>query len=148
MELNLPFPPTPENAPRFAALAVEAALTVDDAVLDYSPATLPGLERILQLHRGDHRAASVILFGCYLGEVFVRAAKGRWRATDDTPMKGMADVPLLVELLGGDYCNPIGRVRRFIDEGPGDGLMRFWEAFGGVDSGPPAKPWWRRLLGW
>jgi hypothetical protein len=146
VDLNLPFPPTPENAARFAALAADAALNVGGVALDYSPATLELLERFLAVHGDERREAAVLTFGCYLGEVFVRAGLGCWRATDDTPMKGMADVPLLVELNGGDYCNPIGRVRRFLDEGASKGLAPFWEAFG-AGTRPARRPWWRRLFG-
>ena len=146
MALDLPFPPTAENAPRFAALAVDAVLNVGNLALDYSRASLGKLEEFLDAHRGEGTQAAVLIFGCYLGEVFVRAGLGRWRATDETPMKGMTDVPLLVELAGGDYCNPLGRVRKYIDEGPGDGLVLFWDAFGAAVQSS-RRPWWRRLLG-
>lgn len=144
MALELPFPATPANAARFASLAVDAALHVGNVALDYSPASLRQTEEFLAAHGGEGKDAAVLTFGCYVGEVFVRAGLGSWRATDETPMKGMADVPLLVELEGGDYCNPIGRVRRFLDEGAGQGLAPFWEAFA-PRTGP--APWWRRLFG-
>jgi hypothetical protein len=143
--LELPFPPTPENAARFAALAVEAALRVGNVDLDYAPATLPRLGEFLAVHGRDHRDAAVLTFGCYLGEMFVRAGLGRWCATDETPMKGVTDVPLLIELGGassGDLCNPLGRVRRFLEGGPDSDLVGFWQSFAGGGTG--WKPWWRR----
>jgi hypothetical protein len=148
--LDLPFPPTPENATRFAALAVDAALNVDNVCLDYSPGSLRRVEEILDRHVGDGRVmASVLVFGCYLGEVFVRAGRGRWRSTDETPMKGLAGFPLIVELGNRDYCDPLGRVRRYCESGVGESLVRFWDAFaaGRAADDPRRRTWWRRLLG-
>jgi hypothetical protein len=147
--LDLPFPPTPENAPRFAALAVEAALDVDNISLDYAPDSLRSVEAVLDREGAGRKDAAALLFGCYVGEVFVRAGRGRWRATDETPMKGMTDVPLLVELGSGDYCNPLSRVRKYCESGAGESLVRFWEVFTSdrARGEPPRRTWWRRLLG-
>ena len=149
MTLDLPFPPTPENAPRFAALAVEAALNVDNVCLDYSPGSLRSVEAVLDREGAGRKDAAALLFGCYVGEVFVRAGRGRWRATGETPMKDMADVPLLVELASGDYCNPLGRVRKYCESGSGESLVAFWGVFTKerAPAEPPRRTWWRRLFG-
>jgi hypothetical protein len=149
VEPNPPLPPTPADAPGLASLAADSALSVRGLHLDYSPASLANVETLLDRLRAEGAAtaetdAALLALGCYLGEMFVRAGRGRWRATGETPMKDMAEAPLLVELDSGDYCNPIGRVRKCFESGGAARLPAFWEAFGGVR---PRRAWWRRLLG-
>lgn len=149
LALHLPFPPTPDNAPRLAAMAVEAAMEVDGIALDYSPDSLPKVEKILRRLHGEGVDEALLAFGCYVGEVFVRAGAGRWRATAETPMRELAEVPLLVQLGRGDYCNPLGRVRKCYDGDPAGGLAEFWEAFvpGTAGGKETHRPWWRRWFG-
>lgn len=145
MTLDLPFPPTPGNAPRFAAIAVDAALGVGNLVLDYAPSSLATLEAFLDAHGSDRKESVVLPFGCYVGEVLVRAGRGQWRATEETPLRGLEGVPLVLDLGNGDYCNPLGRVRKYCESPDAGSLVRFWEAFR-LSAAPP-RPWWRRLFG-
>ncbi len=146
MALDLPFPPTPENAPRFAAIAVDAALGVGNVVLDYAPSSLARLEAFLDAHGAERKEAVVLPFGCYVGEVLVRAGRGQWRATEETPLRGLEGVPLVLDLGNGDYCNPLGRVRKYCASPDAGSLVRFFDVFSPPPA-PPRRPWWRRLLG-
>jgi len=144
--------PSPEQAAQLAALAVDHALDGDNVVLDYTSASLCKVEAILGRLRSEgigaeQAEAPLLELGCYLGEMFVRSANGRWRDTADTPLKGMAAVPLVVELEDGDYCNPLGRVRKCFECGAG--LRPFWEAFAptGAVEDEARRSWWRRHFG-
>lgn len=71
----------PEAAPDYAAKALQTATQLG-VPLDFSVATLPNVDRcLLSLsERWGTRPASraVLPFGCYLGEVLVRAFQGKW----------------------------------------------------------------------
>jgi hypothetical protein len=149
VQLKLQFAPTPENGPRHAAIAVNAARKVSRVELDYSVQSLKELDRVLD---GFHRdradveaiAETLFTFGCYVGEVFVRNAQGRWVDVEETPMKNMEQFPIVIELPGGSLCNPIGRVFKRVENGLEDSLPYFYEVFGkNSNSAAPRKPWWK-----
>ena len=58
-------------------------------------------------------------------------------------------MPLLVELASGDYCNPLGRVRKYCESGADESLVGFWEAFTAdrAPAQPARRAWWRRIFG-
>lgn len=134
MQLRLKYPATPEAAPEHAQLCVSAAHNVDGITLDYSVESLAKLDGIIEAMRQDgvstqDVAETLFSFGCYVGEVFVRHARGRWRLTAETPMARAAGFPLVIELGAGTYCNPIGKVFKRLDEGPEHELTHFYRAF-------------------
>jgi hypothetical protein len=143
MELFLEFPPTPENGPIHAGLAVNAAWEVSRVDLDYSVASLQDVDAILERFHQDgvnQEAIGSILFafGCYVGEVFVRHAHGQWVDVDASAMKGAASF-MVLELPGGKYCNPIGKVFKRVENGDEDSVAYFFAVFGR----PTARPWWK-----
>lgn len=134
MRLRLKYPPTPENAPKFAADIVGAAADISGVVLDYSADGLKDVDDIIEGMRRDgctseQVAETLFGFGCYVGEVFVRQAGGRWRNTADTAMADLAGFPLVVELGEEHFCNPIGKVFKRLDNGEEDNLPYFYQAF-------------------
>jgi len=159
MELRLRFPPTPEYAAQHAELMVGPAKEISGADLDFSPASLKAVDGIVgQMRqdgvRVDQVAETLFGFGCYVGEVFVRSKGARWRSTDDTPMKGLAGFPLVLELGPDNMCNPIGKVFKRLENGEEDSLVYFYHVFAVESSGssspppPPKKPsFWGRLFG-
>jgi hypothetical protein len=135
MELRqLRYPPTPEAAPQHAALCVSAARNVDGVELDYSVASLAKLDGILENLRregvtSEEVGETLFAFGCYVGEVFVRHAPGRWRRTEDTPMAGAAGFPMVVEVANGAYCNPLAKVFKRLEQGSEHSLPYFYQVF-------------------
>ncbi|HVJ83533.1 MAG TPA: hypothetical protein VNC50_20880, partial [Planctomycetia bacterium] len=77
----------------------------------------------------DQMAETLFGFGCYVGEVFVRNAGGRWRNAAETSMADLAGFPLVVELGKESFCNPIGKVFKRMDNGEGDDLPYFYCVF-------------------
>jgi hypothetical protein len=89
--------------------------------LDYNPASLKKLDAIVDDLRRDQRFESLqtLLFsmGCYVGEVLVRHAGGRWRSTEDLGLGSVASSPIAVEMPDGRGCNPIVWVYRWFQKG-------------------------------
>ncbi len=134
MQLRLKYPATPEAAPDHAQLCISAVQNIDGITLDYSVESLAKLDAIIEGLRQDGVSAQEVAetlfsFGCYVGEVFVRNAKGRWRLASETPMARASGFPLVIQLGADTYCNPIGKVFKRLEEGPEHELTHFYRAF-------------------
>jgi hypothetical protein len=134
MQLRLKYPPTVDNAPRFAADMVGPAAEISGVKLDYSVASLKSVDDIVEGMRqdgctSDQIAETLFGFGCYVGEVFVRQAGGNWRNAAETSMAKLAGFPLVIELGSESFCNPIGKVFKRLENGEEDNLPFFYEAF-------------------
>jgi hypothetical protein len=134
MRLQLNYPPTPENAPKFAAEIVAAAADISGVKLDYSVASLSSVDEIIEGLRQngctpDQVGETLFGFGCYVGEVFVRRAGGRWRNAGETSMANFAGFPLVVELGEESFCNPIGKAFKRLENGEEDSLPYFYQVF-------------------
>jgi hypothetical protein len=70
MWVDLPYPPTPEHAPMFAALARESAWEISRVDLDDTSSSLPRVDAILEQMRlagvaPEAVSATLFAFGCY-----------------------------------------------------------------------------------
>jgi len=134
MNIRLPKPPIPENAPGYAEMAVSAARNVDKLELDYSPKSLEWVDGVLgRFHRDkvptDKIGATLFAFGCYVGEVFVRNFEGKWLKEEDTAMRGKAGFFIVIELPNRKICNPTGKVFKRVENGEVDSLPYFYHVF-------------------
>ena len=134
--------PSPGNAAEIAAMAVPVVEQNYGVTLDYSPASLKQLDTFIDDLRRDQRfeGLQTLLFsmGCYVGEVLVRHAGGRWRTTGELGMGKVASSPIGVEMPDGRGCNPVGRVYKRFQKGREDSLAGFFQAMTGV--APFEKP--------
>jgi hypothetical protein len=145
VDLRLKYVPIPANAPLFAADIVESTLDINGIELDYSPGSLPDVDRIIEGFRIEglkpHQMGETLFcFGCYVGEVFVRHAGGAWRPTEATSMRDVAGGPFVVELPEGGhvrYVNPLDKVFKRLENGPEDDLPYFYRTFA---TPPPGSP--------
>jgi len=133
-QLLLKYPATPEAAPEHAQLCVSAVRNIEGFTLDYSEESLAKLDEIIEKLRQDgvsseQIAETLFSFGCYVGEVFVRHASGRWRLTAETPMARAAGFPLVIQLSAKAYCNPIDKVFKRLEEGKEHELTYFYRVF-------------------
>lgn len=154
MSLKLKYEPTPENAARFADDIVQVARDVSGAELDYSVNSLSLVDEIIDGFaqdgcQVDDVKETLFEFGCYVGEVFVRNAAGRWRA----PLPGVESevfgFPLVVELAPDNVCNPIGKVFKRLDLGESENLPYFYSVFAhsaGAEARKTTRPWWKRVF--
>jgi hypothetical protein len=133
LSFRLAFEPIPENG---AALADDVLPFIKQASgidLDYSIESLDVLDGILEDIRGEDPTGTRVremLFGlgCYVGEVFVRHADGRWRSVGETPLAKVETLPLVVELPNGNVLNPIGKVFKRVQLGAAENVRWFYDA--------------------
>lgn len=134
--------PSPANAAEIAALVVPFVEQNYGVRLDYSAESLRTLDGIVDDLRRDQRfeALQTLLFsmGCYVGEVLVRHAGGRWRSAQDVGMGAVGSSPIAVEMPDGRGCNPVGRVYRRFQKGREDSLPAFFAAMTGGSAAPEA----------
>jgi hypothetical protein len=142
-KLSLPIPPTPGNAAAYAGEAVAAAMEVDRVALDYTVESLAAVDRTL----GEFRLAGVpfevtsgatFALGCYLGEVVIRAAGGRWAPAKPGHSAGVPPVPLVVELPDGRIADPIGEAFRRVAS-PADGALAEFAGMAALAAAPDAS---------
>lgn len=123
----------PENAPRFAADIVATTRKIRRETLDYSVKSLKIVDEII----GDFHsegvsvediAATVFGFGCYVGEVFVKHAAGKWRSATQEEIDNFYGVPLIVVLNDTTTANPIGKVIKRLENGDVDNIPYFYKA--------------------
>lgn len=131
MNLKLKYDPVPENAAKFAEDIVNATKQISGDDLDYSPASLAVVDRIIEgfLQDGckiDDIKETLFGFGCYVGEVFVRAGRGFWRAPKTEWEIRLFGFPAVVELGPDNTCNPIGKVFKRLELGNSENLPYFY----------------------
>ncbi len=79
--------------------------------------------------KSDQIAETLFAFGCYVGEVFVRHAGGKWVATAGTSMERVFGFPLAVETGKENATNPIGKVFKRLENAVGDDLPYYYQVF-------------------
>lgn len=134
MKLNLQFPPRPEYAADHAKLIVKTAYEISSVALDYSVESLHLVDEIIEGFRRDNIkpeqiGETLFGFGCYMGEVFVRNESAEWKRADETPMKDLTNMPLLIQMPDGGIGNPIGKVLKRLENGDVDNLSYFYQVF-------------------
>jgi hypothetical protein len=142
MKLELRYPATPENALDHAQLAVEAAWEEFGLDLDYSPGSLEAVDTQIESLReegltGEDAAEALFVLGCYLGEVMVRALRGRWVPTARSPLAGLSPWPMVVMVPSGAAWDPIGKVYKRLELGDSEYIPAFFAAAAGGASRPP-----------
>jgi len=133
--------PSVANAAEIAAMAVPFAEQNYGVDLDYSVASLAHIDGMIEDLRRDQRfeVLQPVLFsmGCYVGEVLVRHAGGRWRPAEDLGAGMAALSPIAVELPDGRGCSPVGRVYKRFQRGRDDGIRSFFDSLARSHGGEP-----------
>ncbi len=80
--------PTPEDAAKYASLAVSMAEKLEGIKLDYSPNSLKSVDEIiLKFHKAGKKPEdiqrAIIVLGCYVGEVMIRNLGGKWEMPNE-----------------------------------------------------------------
>jgi hypothetical protein len=133
--------PSVANAAEIAAMVLPFVEQNYGLTLDYGETSLAQLDGIIDDLRRDQRFETLqpVLFsmGCYVGEVLVRRAGGRWRRSQDMGIRAVASSPIAIELPDGRGCNPVGRVYRRFRIGREESIASFYQAMAGK---APEKP--------
>src|SRR5262245_47703843 len=115
--------PSPTNAAKFAALAVTITRNVKGIELDYSPSSLEQVDAMICEFRAEGHTAetmneSMILLGCYLGEVMIRNRSWQWKLAGETGFAKIAPPDfLVVETADKSVWNPIDKVFKLLENG-------------------------------
>ena len=118
--------PTPEDARELAEAAVKLSMDIERKVLDFSPSSLTLIdETVLSFRTAGNTAkdvgATLVIFGCYVGEVFVRSLPGAWEMPRDEERKlGFATVG--VRTKSGAFWDPIYKVFKLLANGKEDSV--------------------------
>jgi hypothetical protein len=133
MKLELRYPASPENALDHAQLAVEAAWEEGNVDLDYSPGSLEHVDEQVERLReegltSEDAAEALFVIGCYLGEVMVRALRGRWLATARSALAEISPWPMVVVLPDGSSWDAIGKAYKRLELGDSEYLPAFFAA--------------------
>lgn len=107
---------TPESAVDLAAVAVQMAARVHRVELDYSPASLDKLDALVHALRAsgasqDSLRKTLLVFGCYFGEVLVRHQGFAW-GTPTANERGLSGISFGLRAPDGGFWNPIGRLHK------------------------------------
>jgi hypothetical protein len=145
VEAPLGIAPSPENAALIGEMAVPFVEQNYGLRLDYGVRSLGQIDGIIDDLRRDQRFENLqpLLFslGCYVGEVFVRNAKARWRTPESLGLTAIASSPIVLEMPDGRGCNPVGKVYKRFENGAGDDLAFFYRSIAEAPAGrlPPER---------
>lgn len=128
-------PPVTAAGARLAADTVRMARDSGGIRLDYSPASLALVDRIIDgIRRGRPPAASVrgtlLGFGAYTGEVLVRTGRATW-VDFDPGQRDIFGQPFGIRTPDGRVWNPLGKALKRYENGPADSLRLFYLAAAG-----------------
>jgi hypothetical protein len=119
-ELNLPFPPHPDNADKLAQLFVGAVKKNESIELDYSVDTIDFVDDFLQRFSDegltvDDFAETIFVAGSYVGQVMVKTNNGVWIRQEEADLpNGIDMMPIVVKLPNGNIYDPIAKTfKRF-----------------------------------
>ena len=134
MNLNLPYIPNSENAPKIAEFIVERMQENNGIMLDYRAESLEMIDGIIENIRQrqlpiETVGSDLFCFGCYVGEVFLRAEGGQWKNAAETQVAAVTGMPLVIEMPNGGIGNPIGKTFKCYQNGMEDSLAYYYQAF-------------------
>lgn len=120
----------PDKAKPLAEVAVKAMSQMHGIQLDYSPESLKSIdEAVLEWRKNGASTQTVnktlIVFGCYVGEVIVRNLGYKWDNPDSKEMSLGFDVTGIRDKNNG-FSNPIGKVFKLMQNGEEDSVEGFY----------------------
>lgn len=119
----------PEYAPKLADRTVKIVQDLAGKQLDYSPESLPVVDALIARFRSEGQTPerlgnTVVFFGCYVGEVFVRNLGFAWVMPDQS--KGTRQATL--QAPNGKQIDTIEAVRRLLQSANEVDLAEFYAA--------------------
>lgn len=130
-ERQLDFGITPDQAPKLAELAISVIEKMRGQRLDYSPESLKVIDSLVLGYRSEgHTPQSMgktmVVFGCYVGEVMVRNLDYHWdRPSEKEYEVGFTSIGLRKK--NGQFTNPIGKVFKLLVNGEEDRVAFLYE---------------------
>ncbi len=136
---------SPTAASKFAEESVEFVHKKFGFDLPYTPESLLVVDAIVDKIKATgatEQQASGLLsgLGCYVGEVFVRHAKGSWRWSAEMGMARSCRFPVVVALPGVTGCDVIGKVFQRFSSGAAESVAVLYEKALAPPVGGPVLP--------
>jgi hypothetical protein len=130
MEHAVQDPPAAVLGPRLAADIVAMVREGSEIRLDYTPASLAVVDRVIGGIRRENPpigavTRSLLGFGAYAGEVLVRVTGGAW-VDFDTDRQDIFGQPIGIRTADGRLWNPLGKAIKRYENGPDDSLRLFY----------------------
>ena len=118
--------PTPEDASEIAAYAVKLVREIEGISLDYSPDSLSHIDATVLSFRKSGKTSrdvggTLVVFGCYVGEVIVRNLGAKWEMPGEQERKMGFDI-VGIRTPSGAFWNPIGKVFKLLANGEEDSV--------------------------
>ena len=125
--------PTVPTAPQIAQGAVALVRKKFGFQLNYDPPSLIVIDLLVDKIKAtgatEHQASGLLLgLGCYVGEVFVRHARGSWRETAQMGMTRTVAYPIVLALPGRVGCDAIGTGFRRFASGAAESAAALYES--------------------
>jgi hypothetical protein len=135
MEHAVQDPPATVLGPRLAADVVAMVNEGGRITLDYTPAGLAVVDRVIGGIRRENPPVAAVTrtllgFGAYTGQVLVRAVGAEW-VDFDPGQQGIFGQPFGIRTPDGRLWNPLGRVFKRYEHGPSDSLRLFYLSVAG-----------------
>ena len=125
---------SPEIAPELAKRFVDFTKSIEGIDLDYSVQSLELVDGILEGMRETglnvkEQHLTLIIAGCYIGEIIIRLHNLRWVRSEITPYsKWSGMVPIVIEYGQDKYTSPINKVIKRLENGKEDHLPFYYQA--------------------
>ncbi|MCX7205600.1 MAG: hypothetical protein NT086_06345 [Proteobacteria bacterium] len=123
----------PSKATALAEVTVNVVAQMNGKKLDYSPESLKIIDQLVLGFRKEGNSVesmnkTLIIFGCYVGEVMVRNLGYKW----DNPTQ--KEISIGFDLTGvrgknAGFSNPIGKVFKLMKNGQEDSVEHFYNVF-------------------
>lgn len=133
--LNLQFPPVPDNGYKLAAQFVDAVRNNEHMELNYAVDTLDFVDRFLQRFSDEGLtvndfAETIFVAGAYVGEVMVKNNNGIWIKEEEANLpEGVSMMPIVVKLPNGNITDPIAKAFKRFHYGESDDIKYFYHVF-------------------
>lgn len=134
-ELNLAFPPTPDNGEKFAQQFAGAVKRNENVDLDYSVGTLEFVDKFLQRFSDEGLsvndfAETIFVAGSYIGQVMIKNNNGIWIRQEEANLpEGITMMPIVVKLPNGHITDPIAKAFKRFHYGATDNIQYFYQVF-------------------
>jgi hypothetical protein len=134
----------PDKAKSLAEVAVRVVAKIDGQHLDYSPDSLKTIDQLVLGFRkeGDTTETvnkTLIVLGCYVGEVMVRNLGYKWDNPNEREMSEGFNMTG-IRSSNGSFSNPIGKVFKLMQNGKEDSVVPFYEVFSKIHPESTSSP--------
>ena len=133
--LNLQHAILPEHGEKFAAQFVASIKSIDNIDLDYSPKSVALVDEFLQRFTDEGLsvndfAETIFVAGCYVGEVMVRNANGKWISNNEMDLPpAISPMPIVIKFSDSEFADPITKAYKRFYFGESDKIEYFYHSF-------------------